>query len=619
VETLTLPGTGDTTITPVTTQGTVIPSPYSSAEVDELQFAQSNDFLFIAHKDHRPAQLTRTSDTQWAFDDVDFIDGPYLDENVIDTDTITTTARSLGDRTSLTLSDAAIINDGDGWKSTDIGRIVRFKSTGGSNDIPGYVEIDDIQSPTVAAGKILQQVYGAVGAKYKWRLGAWYQGNYPRAVSFAEQRLCFGGEPDAPNFITTSNTGKFNVMRPTALNHEATVEDTHSLRVAIADNHLQTVLWLSNARTLLAGSESAVFAIRASVDGEAFAPTNINAVKVAAIGSDAVQPVSVADRVVFPTRNGQGLRGMVADSQDAENSVPDDVAILARHVFGRIERIEEIAYQFDRRSVVWMVRSDGVLLGCTYVPEQQVFAWHQHKLGGSFDGGDAVVESVGVAQAGGTGHDRVWLVVKRTVGSTTVRHVEFFEDEWTDGVATSQRYVDSHPAAYSGAATTQFGGFAHLVGETVQVLGDGAVLEDAVVEEAPAGYGRIVTDREYTDLVAGYGYTSTFESLPLEIPDQRGTSMGKAKRADHVVLRLWDSHTGEVATIGWDGEPRSWSPVIQRGAGDVHGSPVAPFTGDKSVNVEGESTMDLRIRIRQTQPVAFNLLAMTVEGEIGGN
>lgn len=53
---------------------------YSESELFDLQFAQSADTIYIAHKSHAPAKLVRSSELSWTLSDVAFEDGPYLDE-----------------------------------------------------------------------------------------------------------------------------------------------------------------------------------------------------------------------------------------------------------------------------------------------------------------------------------------------------------------------------------------------------------------------------------------------------------------------------------------------------------------------------------------------------------
>ena len=602
-----------------------IPTPYLESEISELRFAQSDEALYIVHKNHRPAQLSKISDSQWRLIDVGFVDGPYLDAN---SGTVTTSSHALLSRCNLVYSSADVINDGNGWGLADIGRIVRFNVNG---QIPGYVEIDSIVPGSGAAiGTVFQFAGGAAGVLTEWNMGAWYKGNYPSMVALSEQRLCFAGEPQKPDTVTTSNVGSLNVMRPTGNDAAKTVNASNSVRVAVADSTVNIIRWLSVGESLLIGTNSAIFALRGDSDNGTFSPLGINAIKLSATGVSSIIPISVERETAYLTNNSQGFRSIKSGSNrdTLEEQKTFDLAILARHIFGRTLSIEDIAYQFDRRSIIWLVRSDGVMLGCTYIPEEKIFAWHRHIIGGTFliTPGDpdvftnAIVESVSVDRNTGGSFDRVWIIVKRTINGSTKRYVEFFEDEWLDGISSNQQFVDSHPIEPSTVPRLLFPRFGHLIGETLQVLGDGGVLPDATVFQEGAVEGHITTTELITDLTAGFGYTSTFESLPLEVNDpsgNSGTSMGKMARSDHVILRLFDSQTGEVGVPQWDGNVVNWTNIIERGAGDVIGSPPSPFTGDKKILLDGGFDREKVIRIRQTQPVGFNLLAMNVMGNSG--
>jgi hypothetical protein len=54
---------------------------YTADELDDLQFAQSADTLYIAHGDHPLAKITRTSHTSWQLLQVDIVKGPFRNIN----------------------------------------------------------------------------------------------------------------------------------------------------------------------------------------------------------------------------------------------------------------------------------------------------------------------------------------------------------------------------------------------------------------------------------------------------------------------------------------------------------------------------------------------------------
>ncbi|HGE1973901.1 TPA: hypothetical protein ACGKFT_006727, partial [Pseudomonas aeruginosa] len=93
---------------------------------------------------------------------------------------------------------------------------------------------------------------------------------------------------------------------------------------------------------------------------------------------------------------------------------PSDVSVLSSHLL-RGYTIEDQAFTLTPNGVLWMVRNDGVLLGFTFMPEQQVFAWHRHDT-------DGEIESVATVPEGD--EDILYMIVKRTINGSTKRYIE---------------------------------------------------------------------------------------------------------------------------------------------------------------------------------------------------
>jgi len=312
--------------------------------------------------------------------------------------------------------------------------------------------------------------------------------------------------------------------------------------------------------------------------------------------------VNIGDNLVYVTRNSQSLRGMVF-SAESESFIPVDVTLLAKHIFKRTKTITTMAYQQDRQQILWVTLDDGTLVAVTYVPEQRVFAWHRHFMGGSFSGSDSVVDCIAVIPSKDEVYDQPWMIVKRTVDGATTRQIEFLEDEWLDGVAVNMRYIDSAPLAYSGSATNTFDGLDHLVGETVQVLADGAAHPDRVVD----GNGQITLDAEYSDVIAGLGYVSTLETLSLEPEDPEGASLGKVARIDHLIIRFHETVGGKLGK-----STSELDPIVFRSSSDDMNEPVPAFTGDKKIAFRGGFVREKVFVVVQDQPLPFNMLSVNV-------
>jgi hypothetical protein len=61
-----------------------VPTPYLEADLRELQYAQINDVMYLAHANHAPRKLTRLADNKWALVKVDWKYPPLLDQNITD-------------------------------------------------------------------------------------------------------------------------------------------------------------------------------------------------------------------------------------------------------------------------------------------------------------------------------------------------------------------------------------------------------------------------------------------------------------------------------------------------------------------------------------------------------
>lgn len=117
-----LSGINSSAFTTYASGGTVgkiveVTTTYSVTDIFEITHAQSADVLFLAHKSHEPAKLTRTTATSFTLADIDFTDGPYLDENITDT-----TLFSSANTGSVTITASA-----DLFSASDVGRLIRFR------------------------------------------------------------------------------------------------------------------------------------------------------------------------------------------------------------------------------------------------------------------------------------------------------------------------------------------------------------------------------------------------------------------------------------------------------------------------------------------------------------
>lgn len=62
-----------------------IVTPYTTAQLRDIQFIQVNDVMFMTHPSVHPQKLSRLTNTSWTIENTPFSKGPFTDENTTDT------------------------------------------------------------------------------------------------------------------------------------------------------------------------------------------------------------------------------------------------------------------------------------------------------------------------------------------------------------------------------------------------------------------------------------------------------------------------------------------------------------------------------------------------------
>tara|TARA_B110000046_G_scaffold126931_1_gene133323 strand:- start:813 stop:2093 length:1281 start_codon:yes stop_codon:yes gene_type:complete len=89
--------------------------------------------------------------------------------------------------------------------------------------------------------------------------------------------------------------------------------------------------------------------------------------------------VRVDNTVIFIQRQQRKLREFTYAFESDSYQSPDLTILSPQVAKGGIS---EIAYQQEPNTTIWAVKADGQLVGLTYLRDQQVIAWHRHKIGG---------------------------------------------------------------------------------------------------------------------------------------------------------------------------------------------------------------------------------------------
>ena len=340
-----------------------IASPYTTAQLFDIKFAQSADIMYLTHESHPVKKLSRTGHTSWTLVDCNFTDGPYLDTNT--TSTTLTPAATSGTAINLNASAAVFV-------STDVGRLVRLSG--------GFGKITNFNSSTLVQIDILDD-FDNTNAVSTWKLGAFSVATgFPRCVSFFEQRLVFAGTSTQPQTMFFSKSGDYENM-------SSGTNDDDAMVYTIASNQVNAIQAMKATRTLIVMTTGGEYAVSSGASQDAITPTNINIRKQSNYGSAGVDALSIGNATIFVQRAKRKIREL-AYNFDTDGYTAPDLTILADHISE--SGLTDMAYQQEPHSIVWAVRNDGQLAGLTYNRLENVVAWHRHIFGGKSDTGKSV-------------------------------------------------------------------------------------------------------------------------------------------------------------------------------------------------------------------------------------
>lgn len=414
-------------------------------------------------------------------------------------------------------------------------------------------------------------------------------GDYPSATTYHERRRWFAGTTDKPQVLWATRTGTDSNLTSSLPTRDA---DGMELRIAAAQyNQIRHLVPLADLLALTAGGEFRVYA-----DGApAITPTSVSIKPQGYAGASNVQPVVTSSSVLYVQAQGARVREL-AYNWESNSYRSVDASIMAPHRFNG-HTIIQLAYSRAPDQIAWAVRDDGVLLGLTYVPDQQVFAWHAHDTDGLF-------ESICVVSEGN--EDVLYAVVKRTVNTRPVRYIERLRTRIFTA-ASAAFFVDSG-LTYSGTATSTITGLFHLEGKSVDIVADGAVHPRKTV----AG-GQVVLDFAASTVHIGLPITADLRTLPLALESAQAAGQGTVKNVNKVHMRVSQS---SVLKAGPAFDRLREYPA--RAVSDPYGSPPELRDGELSLSVDPSWNQDAAICVRQDLPLPLTVLSMTLEIQTGG-
>lgn len=394
--------------------------PYTQNDLGLLNFTQSADVMTFAQPSYKPRELSRLAHDNW-----------------------TTAEISLAPRIAAPASATAVSGGGSGVAQTWRYQITAVLDDGNtldeslpvtSNPITSHA---DVASATITWPAVTGATYYIV---YKDNAGAGIYGfigrataltftdqnitavktdtppngndpfvgtgNYPGAVGYYQQRLVFAGSDLSPQTVWMSKTGLFKNFGFSTPN-----KDDDAITFTIASREVNRMRHLLGLRKLLGLTSGGEWTFSGADTG--LTAKTVQASQEGYDGSAIVPPVVVGNSAVYVQARGSRVSSF-GYSLNADGFDADDLTLFSAHLF-RGRELTNVAYQKIPDSIVWYVRDDGILLGLTYLPEQQLVGWHWHDT-------DGFVESIACVPEGQ--EDALYMVVRRTVNGVQKRYIE---------------------------------------------------------------------------------------------------------------------------------------------------------------------------------------------------
>lgn len=495
----------------------VMATPYQDDELASIRFTQSADVMTLVHQGYFPAEITRTGVTSFTYAAIDDIEtGPFLDIN----DTATTLTASAATGTGITLTASTSIfnanhvgalaklqiedlSDIPPWEpGTAVtaldqrlsnGKVYSAVNSATTGTVPPYhdegIQYDGASAvqweflhPLYGVARITAQAGTTATADVldympvvtpktttKWALGAWSEDQgYPGCVTYYGDRLVFASTLERPQDQYASKTGDYHDF-----SESSPIVEDDSITQTLNSRQTNAIVELVPLEQLISLTANATWA--SPNRGESWSPQTVGFFPQSSVGAAALRAPAIGDGAIYAERFGTRLRELKY-AYDRDKYGGAELTVLARHLFEE-GTIVDMDYAEYPDGILWIIRSDGVLIGLTYLPEQEVVAFHRHDTSGFFERVCVIPED---------GRDAVYFVVRRTLGDgTEVRYLERLANRTNDAIEAF--FIDCG-LTYDGRNTTSttitVTGASYGGGDTVTLTATDPIFASTDIDDA---------------------------------------------------------------------------------------------------------------------------------------
>lgn len=393
-----------------------VETPYLESEVKDIKFCQNKNDVYLAHENHPPALLHRNTDVDWTYTEMS------LNPTLTSPSEVTITADGAKHSEAIVKTEwqyAVSAVDEDGQESfvtysnkieSDVDLLNQPINVSWSEVISLDKKIKEYRVYRIKAGDfylVYIQSKKGDGETYKIKdvsfapntsiapkekFTAFGEGKYPRAVGMWNQRLIFAGTKEKPSTFWMSRVKQYEDFTKSIVN---AADD--GIELTFNSGTLDAITDIVPMDDLIVFTEGKIWRVSGT------SVSNMSAYIESYSGSCGIRPFATKKSVLFVDSSKNIVSNFIY-SYELNGYTGQNLDTLSRQLFDGYT-IEDISYRDSPYGVMYAIRNDGVMLGLTYMREENIYAWHKHTTSGGLFKAVCAVD--------GDKEDNVYVAVQR--------------------------------------------------------------------------------------------------------------------------------------------------------------------------------------------------------------
>jgi len=377
-----------------------IESPYETADLPQLKFAQKADIMYIDHPSYAPRKISRYDHDNWTLLPYTRTSDPFEQAEITNISNAALGQVTTDAAHGFITGDSILLEDVTGM--TEVNHVVYTVT---------YVNVTNF---TIGVDTTGYTAYASGGVAIK-------DGNCPAAVGFYGGRVFHGGSVNEPDILygsmspdTTDGSPRYEIFT-VGPNPDNGV--SYAL-TSVSTSSVDRIRFFMGTRQFLAtGTYAGMLKVNGGSDSTPISGTAIESFPVDSYGVADIMPVNFGTDIIYIQRGGEVAfsfaYNLLTDGFKSEDETIQSDEITQGGV-------KQITYQQGNPNQIWACMEDGRLLSFVYSDGEGVSAWNEHLLGG-----DGKVLTV-AAQPQADNKDLVVVAVERVVNGVTRRYIEYF-------------------------------------------------------------------------------------------------------------------------------------------------------------------------------------------------